>query len=515
MSADYRITNASGRGLVAVCEAHRVGRPDVDEQQPAGGVLAGADVGARVVRGGAQRTAGFVLTNLLNAAGAVLLLRYLGVEDFGRFGTIIALLAIVQGVSDAGLSMTATRELALQDDPATRRALLAHVLGLRIALSAAGVACAVVFAAIAGYGHTLVLGTLIAGGGVFLVSVQGAMLLPLAIELRNGTITLNEVLRQAVLVAGFALLVVAGAGLLPFFAAPLVAGIVLVLATPALLSREHLVAPAWNTGELRSLAAIGLPIAIANVLGILYFRILVVLMSILSDSPREVGYYVASARVIDMLVGLPVLLIAVVIPVLTVAARDDPARLDYAAARLTEVMALGGIFFALVVGIAAEPIVRLLGGEAYRPAAHILQIQSVVLVTVFVTAAWSPTLLSMGRLRELAAATAVGLVAVLIAGCLLIPSLDAEGAAIAAVTADAVLCATMYVAVRRAGPGRALAGGRLARIVLAGGVALGVTVLGGLPPVAGAVVAAVVFAGLAAALGVVPGELRGGYAGRR
>ncbi len=506
--------------VAVFCEAQRVGSADVDDRVPRGGPLGGDDVGARVVRGGAQRTAGFVLTNLLTAAGAILLLRHLGVEDFGRFGTVMALLAIVQGISDAGLSMTGARELALIDDPARRRALLSHVLGLRIALSGAGVACAVAFAALAGYGHELVLGTLIAGGGVFLVSVQGAMLLPLAIELRNGTITLNEVLRQAVLVGGFALLVLLGAGLLPFFAASLVAGVVLVLATPALLAREHLVLPAWRAGELRSLAAVGLPVAVASLLGVLYFRVLVVLMSLLSDDPLQVGYYVTSTRVVELVVGLPVLLISVVMPVMTVAARDDRARLDYAAARLTEVMALGGVLSALVIGIGAEPLVKLLGGTEYGPAAHILQIQAVVLVTVFVTAAWSPTLLGMGRVRDLAAVTAVGLIAVVVAGLALIPGHDAEGAAIAAVVADVVLCGVMFAAVWRAGPGRALAGGTLARIALAGALALGLVVASGVAPLPGAIGAAAVFLGVVTLLGAVPQELRAalrgaGYAPRR
>ena len=261
---------------------------------------------------------------------------------------------------------------------------------------------------------------------------------------------------------------------------------------------------------------------IANVLGILYFRVLVVLMSILSGSPREVGYYVTSTRVIDMVVGLPVLLIAVVIPVLTVAARDDRARLDHITARLTEVMALGGVLFALVIGIGAEPIVRLLGGAAYAPAAHVLQVQAVVLVTVFVTAAWSPTLLGMGRVRELALVTGAGLVAVLVAGLALIPGLDAEGAAIAAVVADVLLCVVMFAAVWRAGPGRALHAGRLARIALAGLVALGAAVLSGIGPIAGAIGAAALFLGLAQLLGVIPHELRatlrgagGGYPPRR
>ena len=114
--------------------------------QPRRGVLDDEHVGRRVVHGGAQRAAGFAASNLLTVVGAVVLLRYLGVAEFGRYGTVMALLAVVQGISDAGLTVTGTRELAVVDDETRRREILSHVLGLRIVLSAAGVAFAVAFA---------------------------------------------------------------------------------------------------------------------------------------------------------------------------------------------------------------------------------------------------------------------------------------------------------------------------------------------------------------------------------
>ena len=131
-------------------------------------------------------------------------------------------------------------------------------------LTAIGVALAVLFALVAGYDQTLVQGTILAGAGIFLVSVQSAMLLPLGVEMRNGTIAVNEVARQFVLVTGWAALAIAGAALLPFFAVQLAAGIVLLAITPLLLARHHFVAPRWDVQRIRDLAAVGLPVAIAT-----------------------------------------------------------------------------------------------------------------------------------------------------------------------------------------------------------------------------------------------------------
>ncbi len=486
--------------------AQAVAETGADAELRAGDVLAGADVGRHVVRGGAQRAAGFVLTNLLSVLGAVLLLRYLGVEDFGRFGTVMALLAIVQGVSEAGLTLTGSREMAISDDE-ERREVLAHVLGLRIVLTGIGVVVAVAFAVAAGYDRDMVLGTLIAGVGIFCISVQSAMLLPLSIELRNGTLAVNEVLRQGVLVGAFAACVVAGAALLPFFGGQLLSGLVLLLATPLLLARRHLVAPRWSRDRLRALAAVGLPVAASSVLGIIYFRLLVVLMSLISGDAEQIGLYVTSARIVEVFVGLPFLLITVSLPVLSVAARDDNARLEYVTARTTEVMALGGVLIALVLAIAARPIVLALGGASYEDAVPVLQIQSLALITIFLTAAWNPTLLGMGRTRSLVIASGIGVAAVFAAGFALIPPLEAQGAAIAAVAADVVLCGVTYGMLRRAGPGRRLPHGALGRIALAALPAAALALIPGVPPLVLAVAAGALFTGLAVALHVVPPEI--------
>jgi O-antigen/teichoic acid export membrane protein len=477
-------------------------------------VLESGDVAGRVVRGGAQRAAGFAVANLLTAGAAVLLLRYLGVADWGRFGTVMALVAIVQGVSDAGLSVTGSREIAVRRSPEERRDVLAHVLGLRIVLTAAGVLAAIGFALAAGYDATMVKGTAIAGLGIFLISVQAAMLLPLGVELRNGTIALNEVLRQLVLVLAYAACALAGAGLVWFFGAQVIAGLVLLAAAPLMLARHHLVAPRWGAARIRELAAVAVPVAISSILAIVYVRLLIVLMSVLSDSELETGYYVTSARVIELFTGLPILFVTVVLPVLSVAARDDRGRLDYVTARTTEAMLLAGIAIALAAVLGARPLILLLGGQEYEPAVPVLQLQAAALVTIFLGAAWNPTLIGMGRVRGLVVATGLGLLAVLVAGLVLIPRHGADGAAAAAVIADVVLCAALYVALRRAGPGRRLPLGTLGRIVLAALPAVAVGALPGVPDLVLAAASVAVFLALALALRAVPPEILAAVRGR-
>src|SRR3954453_12245621 len=125
--------------------------------------LRSPDVGGRVVRGSTVRGAGYAAGLVLLAGGSVLLLRYLGVVDFGRYVTVMALIGIVSGVTDAGLTAIGARELSVARPGAERRELLANLLTLRLLLTPLGVLLATGFALVAGYDHTQVLGTIFAG----------------------------------------------------------------------------------------------------------------------------------------------------------------------------------------------------------------------------------------------------------------------------------------------------------------------------------------------------------------
>ena len=470
--------------------------------------LSAENVGERVVRGGLHRSVGFLITNLLSVVGAVLLLRYLGVEDFGRYGTVMALVNIVYGITDAGLTITGSRELAVRRDPDARRQLLAHVLTIRIVLTGLGVAAAVLFA----FAGRLRVATRPRHGPRRFRHLPGQH--PgrdAAAAQRRAAVTraiaFNEVLRQAALVVAFTALVVLGAGLVPFFAAQIFVGVVLLRVAPLLLGTPPPRRSRWSTSQMRGLIEIALPVAVANVLAILYLRILVILMSLLSDDPIEVGYYVTSTRVVELVAGLPFLLGTVILPVLTVAARDDPLRMRYINERMTQTLALGGLAVAVAAFFAAEPIIVVLGGASYDGAVGVLQIQCLAVVTIFLAAAWNQTLVGMGHVRALVATTGAGLVAVVIAGVALIPPFEAEGAAVAAVVADLVLCVATYVALRWAGPGRELALAPLVRIGVAVVPAALVGLIPGLPDIAAALAATATFVVAAFLLKAIPSEL--------
>jgi O-antigen/teichoic acid export membrane protein len=252
-----------------------------------------------------------------------------------------------------------------------------------------------------------------------------------------------------------------------------------------------------------------LPLALFGVLSVLYFRVLVVLMSVLQSSALQLGYYVTSARVMEIFLGIPVVLIGVVLPVLSVSARDDIGRLQYVTLRLTQCMTWLGVLFAVVLATGARPILLVFGGSQYLGAASVLQIQCLALVTIFVTAAWTTSLVGMGRTRDLAVSTLVGLLGVVIAGTVLISADGATGAAIAAVLADVLYCATVFIYAHRHSATEQI---RLRPFVVLAASAVPGLILAWASPLPAAVdcaMATAVFVGLSLRLGALPPEITG------
>ena len=409
-------------------------------------VLRSPEAGALVIRGGALRTLGYGAGVALTAVASILLLRYLGVADFGRYITVTSLVAIVGGVTEAGLTAVGARDLA-RIPGGQRSGLLSNLIGLRLVLTPLGVAAAVLFAIAAGYDDVLVYGTLLAGAGLFLVSAQATIALPLTVGLKIGRLTAAELLKHVVMLVAIALLVAAGASLLPFYGVQIAAGAALLAVTPALLGDQLVTRPRFDSAVWRTLIREALPLALALAMYAVYFRLLVILSSLLSNE-IETGLFATSFRVFEVFFGIPTLVALVALPVLSAAAHESE-RLDYMLRRMAEVALIAAVYLVFVLVVLAEPMIRLLGGAEYLDAVPVLQIQAFALVGVFVGQVWQFGLIATGRQTSVAIANGAALLLVLAMGLVLIPVEGSTGAAVAAVVAESVLaCLLLFFLAR-------------------------------------------------------------------
>ena len=410
-------------------------------------VLDTPEAGSLAIRGGTLRVAGYGGGALLSVVSAALLLRHLGVDDTGSYITVLALSAVVAGLTDLGLSALGARELTVRSG-AERTHAMRTLLGMRVLATSIGVVLAVAFAALVGYEPVLVAGTAIASAGVLLGGVQLQLATSLQSRMRLGLLTGVELGRQVLSCVLIVIGVLLGAGLLTFFVLTAVCALATLVVTAWLVRGDVPMRPSFDVAALRSLLRATGVFSLAAAAHVLYFRTAIIAVSLIATA-EQLGNFAAAYRVVDVLIVLPALAVSGAFPILARAARDDATRLAYGISRLFDAALVLGTWLALVVGLGAPIAIAIVAGPEFEIASDVLAVQSAVLLTAFVGAVFGYALLALGLYRASlvvnASAFAVGLVLVVV----LVSAHGAIGGAAATVAGEVVLILLSIVALAR------------------------------------------------------------------
>jgi O-antigen/teichoic acid export membrane protein len=486
--------------------------PDSDAEALASDVLRSADAGGRVARGSMIRGAGYAVGVAMGFATSILLLRHLGVADYGRYGTVAALMGLVLGITDGGMTAIGTREVSVLPPGLKREQLASSLMTLRALAAAVGVIVAIVFAVIS-YDPFLALGAALVGASVVLQSTQAMATVPLLADLRAAPIALFDGIRQLLTLLGVLALVVAGAALLPFFALQIpVVGITLLI-TFVYVRRSFALGFSFHRPHLAHLLRETLPMSVAVVLNSLYLGAMVVVVSLLTNDV-ETGIYAAPARILEVLVFLAATMISMAIPVLAVSGAEDRERFRAGLQLLLQSGLATAVAIALALIAVAPELITLIGGAQFEASGTVLQIQAIALVGIFANQALQFALVTLKAQRRLIYANAVALAALLIGGVVLVSSIGPEGGAIAVVIGEAVLTGALLIALARTDRSAVPSGALAIRLTIS--AALGAAVI--LVPMNGwlqACAAVVVFAVAAVATKAIPRETITALTGRR
>lgn len=463
------------------------------------------DAGVAAIRGGALRVLSYFVGIAASVASSALLLRHLGVAATGDYITVVSLVSLALGVTDGGLFTIAVHELSTLPGDAVRR-VFNGVLGLRLALMVGGIVVALCFAALAGYRSILLWGTLLAGGGFALAGWQVIYSAPLLAQMRLGWVAGLEGFRQVGTALATILLVLAGAPLLVFWAATIPAGLVATGLNALLIRRSTPLRPSFDRVVWGSLLRRMLPYSVASAVGIVYFRLAILIMSNVADG-QQTGYFAASFRIIEVLFVLPQLVVGSILPIFSRAARDDRGRLDHALGRTFDVCLLLGLAIGLALASGAPFIVEVIAGPHFAPAASVLRVQGIALVATYIGAVFSYGLIS---LRRYGAILRINLAALLLSGlltALLADRYGAIGAASATAIVEVLYTAMLGGALIRAGVRPKVSIGGALRSVLSALLGALTLALPNLPSVAKLTLAMAIYCVVLLGLGAVPREV--------
>ena len=427
-----------------------------------------------ILRNSAVLLGGTFLSKALVFASYLVLTRQLGADDFGRFTFLFVYVGFFELIGDAGLEALALREMERRPERAGRAFGDALVLRTLLVLAAIPAALALFPWVRADPRHQAVLLALACGTLIVTnrrPSLRSTFELPYRAALRMGIPVLLGTLSE-LLALVLILVLVPQWGLSAAVASQILGPLPFALILAFVASRMLRPQIGVDRARITTLAVAASPFLATLLLNFVLVRADVFALERFRG-PAEVGLYAAPVRLVELANLLPVILMTSIYPLMARSATTDPSRLDTLAR--ASVRALAAILVPLAVFeiATAEPLIRLVFGDAFAGGAPVLRLLAAASLFTALDVVLGARLVAAGLERRnlhlvmMAAATNVAAVLVLV------PRRGAEGAAIALLLAYGVrLISGFAFANTRALTRAAL--GAAAPAIVAGGVALAV-----------------------------------------
>lgn len=353
---------------------------------------------APALRSNGRRVAWLVAEKVLFLASSffvgVWVIRTLGATEFGKFSIALSITAVLASVATVGLDTVLLRRFAssVADTAASLAAAVALRLGGAVAHLALCWACARIF-----FGddeQTALVTLIVASAALFrAMDVVGLRLQAQDHYARAASIRVLVRVCADTLRVG---LILAGAST-PWFAGAILAEAMIGAFLFACVDRRALASIVQvDRTAVRSMLREGWPIAVSGVLAGLYARIdQAVVYSALGAEAN--GLYAAAARISELFNLVIVSIAAVAAPHFARMHAATDSEFEAGLRGYFRTMVAMGLCIALVVGLVADPIMELLYGPAFAPAASILRFHAWSIPMVFASVALEPWFYHYGK----------------------------------------------------------------------------------------------------------------------
>jgi O-antigen/teichoic acid export membrane protein len=316
-----------------------------------------------IVGSGAQLT----VRSLSLAIGLLttpLVARHLQPTGYGQLTIVMTILLFLTMVGDFGLPLLASRDWPGLDANA-RRGWLGSFWRLRRLVTLAVVLLGLFVAALGPFDPTVRLGIALGLVGLSATLFVNAVVGLFLAELVPTQAATAEIISRMIWLAGV-LVVVLGteAGVVGILAASVtsqLAGAIFVWISARRRSLISASRPA-DRRELRTMLAGAAPIALLPVLGIVYARSDILILAA-RTSQAEVGVYGIAWRVLEVLLGLVAIASGLLLPLFSSTSGREAQRRLYRAC--TSILATGILPVAVMVGVLAHSVLRLLAGDEF------------------------------------------------------------------------------------------------------------------------------------------------------
>jgi len=402
---------------------------------------------------------GKVLTTLISLILVAKLTRYLGVAGYGQYTTIFAFTQFFAVLADFGFFWFLVREIAKPEAETDR--ITNNVLTFRAIIALGIFAFAFLVGLFIPQYHDLRFGIAIIAAASFWLTLNGTYVGIFQNKLRMDKAAITDVLGRLVILGLVFYLIGRHASLNQILWAYFWGNFINFSAS-ALLGRVYLhFRPAFDFSFWRRIFWECLPISIVTILGMIYFKIDTVILSLLK-TPVDVGIYGPPYKVLEILLLFPAIFMGNVFPIITHYIYKKDERLRPAFQKAFDFLIITAIPVVIGIIFIASPIIKIVAGEAFLHAQTIppifgleatsalaLQILIVAVGISFLSHLFGYTVIALGKQTKLIWPNLFLVVFNIGLNLILIPKYSYIGAAAATVLTEILVISLYFQVMRR------------------------------------------------------------------
>jgi O-antigen/teichoic acid export membrane protein len=195
------------------------------------------------------------------------------------------------------------------------------------------------------------------------------------------------------------------------------------------------------------------PLALTNILAILYFRVGTLYLFRYSGA-EQTGIFTSASQIVEASQLIPMALVGAAFPIICRAAQD-PEKLASMFEQVTSTLIFIALFVAATGTVVSSTVVRLLYGASYVSSGFLLRVLIWTVVPTFLHYALAYFLIAVGRQQVVPISALVGVAVSLTCNFLLVPRLGALGAVYSSAATETSICVlhlffvVKYVVLRR------------------------------------------------------------------
>lgn len=385
-----------------------------------------------------------ILSTVLALVNIGLITRYLGVNGFGNYATVLAFFSFFGAILDLGLYSIGTREISR--DGANEQKIMSNVFTLRF-LSAGFLFFIVpILMLLLPYDQEVKRGILIISISYVFSSSYTVLNGIFQKNLRMDKVSITEFFGKIVQV-GFVFLAIRNNWGFESIMLSVLVNSVFAFGVVLYLSRKYVnFSLDFDFKYWKKFLKMSLPVGVASLVSFLYFKMDTIILSIIKGS-EAVGIYNMAYKIIENITFFPGMIVGLILPLLSMYIFKDKNNFTKIINKTAKVFFM--INVPLIIGtlFLSEDIIKIIGGGEFLISANVLRILIFALAFIFFGNLFNSILLSANFQKRLMYVLSLCAIFNIILNLLVIPKYSYIGAAVVSVITEfLVVFATGYFA---------------------------------------------------------------------